>query len=178
MADVRVRLPLGTSLRLRDGAWESLAIRLVRDQETAGSNPAAPTDRDCRTGVRFSRVAELADAPGCSPGHWGFDSLPLSLSMYPDTTERKGKPTGDGSRLESGRAMSLGGSTPPPSALPLFPTRGSFNGRTPAFQAGDAGSTPHPALDSFQKGALGRAVEAPASHAGQAGSTPAGRSRG
>ena len=44
MAEVRVRLPLGTSLRLKDGAWESLAIRLVRDQETAGSNPATPTD--------------------------------------------------------------------------------------------------------------------------------------
>lgn len=30
--------------------------------------------------------------------------------------ERKDKPIGDGSRLESGRAMSLGGSTPSPSA--------------------------------------------------------------
>jgi hypothetical protein len=29
---------------------------------------------------------------------------------------RKGEPMGDGSRLENGRAMSLGGSTPPPSA--------------------------------------------------------------
>jgi hypothetical protein len=30
---------------------------------------------------------------------------------------RKGKPIGDGTRLELGRAMSLGGSTPSPSAL-------------------------------------------------------------
>ena len=29
----------------------------------------------------------------------------------------KGKPTGDGTRLESGRAMSLEGSTPSPSAV-------------------------------------------------------------
>ena len=46
MAEVRVRLPLGTSF----GAWESLAIRLVRDQESTGSNPAAST-RFPQTGV-------------------------------------------------------------------------------------------------------------------------------
>jgi hypothetical protein len=41
-ADVRVRLPLGTSLRAT-GCGKAWRIRLVRDQETAGSNPAAPT---------------------------------------------------------------------------------------------------------------------------------------
>jgi hypothetical protein len=55
--------------------WESLAIRLVRDQESAGSNPATPTDF------------------------------------------RKGKPMGDGSRLERGRARALG------VRLPLLPLR-------------------------------------------------------
>jgi hypothetical protein len=39
--------------------------------------------------------------------------------MVPDTfftLERKGKPIGDGSRPENGRAISLEGSTPSPSA--------------------------------------------------------------
>jgi hypothetical protein len=52
----------------------------------------------------------------------------------------KGKPTGDGTRLENGRAMSLEGSTPSPSAAieacswPI--------GEAPVFQTGQAGSTP------------------------------------
>src|SRR4051794_13872054 len=79
---------------------------------------------------------------------------------------------GDGSRLEHGRAMSLGGSTPPPSASA---PRGSAGGRAPAFQAGDGGSIPAP---RSSRRALGRAVEAPAPHAGQAGPTPTGHSRG
>ncbi len=53
---------------------------------------------------------------------------------------RKGKPTGDGNRFENGRAMSLAGSTPAPSAVLFSGVRSS--GRTPAFQAGDVGSNP------------------------------------
>ena len=41
MADVRVRLPLG-ALRFR--TWESLAFRVPREHEIAGSNPAVLTD--------------------------------------------------------------------------------------------------------------------------------------
>ena len=55
MADVRVRLPLG----LRSGVWESLAIRLVRDQEGAGSNPAAPTRLDDSGGARAGTGTRL-----------------------------------------------------------------------------------------------------------------------
>jgi hypothetical protein len=84
----------------------------------------------------------------------------------------KGKPMGDGSRFENGRAMSLGGSTPPPSASidagfvqrqdPWLPTRRrGFDPRTPYWHA-----CPWPS------------GEAPASQVGQAGSTPAGHSRG
>ena len=51
----------------------------------------------------------------------------------------KGKPKGDGTRLETGRAMSLEGSTPSPSASTL---RDWSNGTTPGFQPGDRGSTP------------------------------------
>ena len=50
----------------------------------------------------------------------------------------KGKPMGDGSRLESGRAMRLEGSTPSPSALCAL----GRSAKAPAFQAGQAGSTP------------------------------------
>jgi hypothetical protein len=60
-------------------------------------------------------------------------SIPASA-----VSQRKGKPMGDGSRLESGRAMSLEGSTPSPSA------RGSANGRPPGFEPDDEGSTPSP----------------------------------
>ena len=41
MADVRVRLPLG-AFQLR--VWESLAFRVLREHEIAGSNPAILTD--------------------------------------------------------------------------------------------------------------------------------------
>ena len=41
----------------------------------------------------------------------------------PPIRTRKDKPTGDGSGLENRRAMSLGGSTPPPSANRPIPTR-------------------------------------------------------
>ncbi len=40
MADVRVRLPLG-ALQIR--VWESLAFRVLREHEIAGSNPAILT---------------------------------------------------------------------------------------------------------------------------------------
>ena len=104
MADVRVRLPLGTSI----GVWESLALRLVRDQESAGSNPAAPTRCDdsggARAGtgarlltggtqVRFlppelgnGRASQVAMAPVSRTGErkpWGFDSLPFRSCDVP-----------------------------------------------------------------------------------------------
>src|SRR5581483_3604714 len=44
---------------------------------------------------------------------------------------RKGKPTGDGRRLENGRAMSLEGSTPSPSAFPADPERRRGGGAPP-----------------------------------------------
>lgn len=41
---VRFRLRAQTDTRsVRFGVWESLAIRLVRDEETGGSNPPTPT---------------------------------------------------------------------------------------------------------------------------------------
>ena len=51
----------------------------------------------------------------------------------------KGKPKGDGTRLEPGRAMSLEGSTPSPSA---YKPRDWSKGTTPGFQPGDRGSNP------------------------------------
>ncbi len=52
----------------------------------------------------------------------------------------KGKPTGDGTRLENGRAMSLEGSTPSPSAGNA--TCSWPIGEAPVLQTGQAGSTP------------------------------------
>src|SRR5262245_45117532 len=88
-------------------------------------------------------------------------SIPVTAAL------RKDKPIGDGSGLENRRAMSLGGSTPSPSAstkrralgraakapafqagqagsIPAGHSRGSANGRLPAFEAGDGGSNPSP----------------------------------
>ena len=53
--------------------------------------------------------------------------------------EWKGKPMGDGTRPEPGRAMSLEGSTPSPSAA--WRARGRA-AQAPVFQTGQAGSTP------------------------------------
>ena len=39
MAEVRVQLPLGA---FDSGVWESLGIRVLREQEIVGSNPTTP----------------------------------------------------------------------------------------------------------------------------------------
>src|SRR6516225_5440933 len=57
----------------------------------------------------------------------------------------KGKPTGDGSRLENGRAMSLEGSTPSPSALCAL----GRAAQAPVFQTGIGGFDSHRALCSL-----------------------------
>ena len=67
----------------------------------------------------------------------------------------KGKPKGDGTRLEPGRAMSLEGSTPSPSACK---PRDWSKGTTPGFQPGDRGSTPRSRTRSDVLCVPGRAV--------------------
>jgi hypothetical protein len=157
MAEVRVRLPLGTSEN--SGRGKAWPIRLVRDQENAGSNPAAPTGTQTGVACAGTCASLLKRSPQVR-------FLPPVLYTW------EGKPMGDGSRFENGRAMSLGGSTPPPSASidagfvqrqdPWLPTRRrGFDPRTPYWHA-----CPWPS------------GEAPASQVGQAGSTPAGHSRG
>ena len=79
---------------------------------------------------------------------------------------------GDGRRPENGRAMSLEGSTPSPSAfcalgraakalvfqtsevgsIPTGHSRGSANGGLPGFEPGDEGSTPSPRTLSSEVG--------------------------
>ena len=102
MAEVRVRLPLGAFQY--SGVWESLAIRLLREQEIVGSNPTTP-DSSLRWGLCWYRQAPVKRAPS------QVRFLPPQLRCI-----RKGKPMGDGSCLENSRAMSLEGSTPSPSA--------------------------------------------------------------
>ena len=63
---------------------------------------------------------------------------PLELDGF-----RKGKPMGDGTRLETGRATSLEGSTPSSSAVSFRRTACPWpSGQAPVFQTGQAGSTP------------------------------------
>ena len=97
MSEVRVQLPLGAYC----GVWESLGIRLPWAQEIVSSNLTTPT------ALRWSSCwyeQAAVNRPGTG-------SIPVTAAL------RKGKPTGDGSGPENRRAMSLGGSTPPPSAL-------------------------------------------------------------
>src|SRR5689334_8840540 len=67
---------------------------------------------------------------------------PAGSIPAPGAVQRKGEPTGDGSRFENGRALSLEGSTPSPSASLLI--RGSANGRPPGFEPDGGGSNPPP----------------------------------
>ena len=81
--------------------WESLEIRLLWKQEIVSSNLTTPT------ALRWSSCwYEQAAVNRPDTG-----SIPVTAAL------RKGKPIGDGSGFENRRAMSLGGSTPPPSAL-------------------------------------------------------------
>ncbi len=85
--------------------WESLEIRLLREQETAGSNPAAPTVSLCFSGGACAGTGDRL-----------LTGLP-QVRFLPPELSGKGKPMGDGSRFENDRAMSLEGSTPSPSAV-------------------------------------------------------------
>ena len=76
------------------GCGRAWLIRRLREPETAGSNPAIQTE----CGASFQLAMSLKQAG--------------SLLHK----KRKGKPIGDGLRPEPGRATSLGGSTPSPSA--------------------------------------------------------------
>ena len=149
MSEVRVQLPLGALC----GVWENLEIRLPWAQEIVSSILTTPTELRWSSCWYEQAVVNRPDT----------GSIPVTAAL------RKGKPIGDGNRFENGRAMSLGGSTPPPSAcnehvplaerqrsqpsklerrvqLPqgIFNDRGSANGRLPAFEPGDGGSIPSP----------------------------------
>ncbi len=169
MAEVRVRFPLG-ALNLR--TWGSLASRVFRKHETAGSNPAVLTDLMRWVPCWYGRAAVNRFVAG---------SILASAAF----AKRKGKPIGDGSRFKSGRAghtaarpyavcrVGLASSTLAPSAgnnNVLLAERqrlqasgtdrrlvdgeasstlaehswGSANGRPPAFEAGCEGSSPSP----------------------------------
>ena len=114
MAEVWVRLPLG-ALNIR--TWESLGFRVPREHEIVGSNPtvltgASYTDNDLMRWVLCWYGKATVNRPDAG-------SIPASAAL----TERKGKPTGDGTPLEPGRAFSTGleGSTPSPSASQHVP---------------------------------------------------------
>ena len=82
MAEVWVRLPLG-ALDFR--MWESLAFRVFREHEIAGSNPAVLTELMRWGPCWYGQAAVNRPDAGSIPAAAAFD-------------KRKGKPTGDGSR--------------------------------------------------------------------------------
>ena len=95
MADVWVRLPLG-ALYFR--TWESLVFRVPREHEIVGPNPtvltgASRTDNDLMRWV-------LCWYGKATVNRRDAGSIPASAAL------RKGKPTGDGTPLEPGRAFS------------------------------------------------------------------------
>ena len=103
----------------------------------------------------------------------GWQRGPLSAAV----DIRKGKPIGDGTRLELGRAMSLGGSTPSPSALCSNDLAGlvqRHDSWLPTRRPGFDSPIPHSKQCLMRPWPSGQAR---ASQARQAGSTPAGRSR-
>ena len=96
MPEVRVQLPLDACC----GVWESLEIRLPWAQEIVSSNLTMPTVLQWSTCWYEQATVNRLDT----------GSIPVTAAL------RKGKPIGDGNRFETGRAMSLEGSTPSPSA--------------------------------------------------------------
>ena len=121
MAEVRVRLPLGALDHQDVGKSGIPRVSGTRDRGSKSHRP----DFDCG-GTRAGTGRRLLIA------------LTQVRFLPPQLVIRKVKPIGDGNRLESGRAMSLGGSTPSPSALCAF----GRAAEVPAFQAGEVGSTP------------------------------------
>jgi hypothetical protein len=127
------------------------SIRLLREQEIAGSSPAIPIlgrgagkSSKYRCGRTERRRPVKATIGGSTPPAGARIQRINILGKY---SLRKGKPIGDGTRLEIGRAMSLGGSTPSPSAPNGVFTRDWSSGTTPGFQPGDRGSNPRSRSD-------------------------------
>ena len=83
--------------------WGSLASRVFRKHEIVGSNPTILTNLMRWVPCWYGRAAVNRFVAG---------SIPASAAF----AKRKGKPIGDGSRFESGRAISLESSTLSPSA--------------------------------------------------------------
>src|ERR1700676_460301 len=96
------------------------AARVPAAVVTPGPSGRSP----CRPGVTrrlaffVGRDDERHDLDVGEPGFIRRFRKPDHAGSNPaiQTDRRKGKPTGDGTPLETGRGMSLGGSPPPPSA--------------------------------------------------------------
>ncbi len=164
MAEVRVRLPLG-AFQMQDVG-----------------KPGIPRASGARDRGFKSRRPDF-DCGGACVGTGGRLLSVMSQVRFlpPQPWIRKVKPTGDGSRPESGRAMSLGGSTPSPSALTcpwpsgrgaslpswrggfdshralLDVDRGSASGRPPGLEPGRRRFDPSsPNLQSASRVSLGK----------------------
>jgi hypothetical protein len=173
------------------GLWKNLANvhgdvacgREPRDRQFKSDHPdsAIPQTFRCGQTVRQPPVKRMS--AGSIPATGAFPTVrPNSArasteaqgdGLLTESALRKGKPSGDGSRLESGRALTMpcefdsrsfrcnkkmchwpigkGASLPSWTggfnshmALSMNPIRGSANGRLPDFESGDRGSNPLP----------------------------------
>ena len=144
--------------------WESLANPPALG---AGDRRFESGHPDCLT-RRFRWSSCWYERPAVNRGDAG--SIPAAGAR----TIRKGKPIGDGTRLETGRAMSLEGSTPSPSACSPAGLVQWHDSWLPTRRPGFDSPIPHSTRWLMRPWPSGQAR---ASQVRQAGSTPAGRSR-
>ncbi len=106
-----------------------------------GSIPIRSTET---TGSWSSAYGSMVKRTSCLVSNEKF-RVRVVVGPLEKNRKRKGYPIGDGARLEAGRAMSLAGSTPAPSAKMIMVSVVYVVG-TPACEAGGKGSTPfgHP----------------------------------
>ncbi len=116
--------PAGRDLRSKRSArWFDSTMRVHFGHPSGMRRARGAQGRQRRSARRGAgppdgRHAEMAMHRFCNP------ERPVRFrGRPPPIRTRKDKPTGDGSGLENRRAMSLGGSTPPPSANRPIPTR-------------------------------------------------------
>src|SRR5262245_32013832 len=105
--------------------WESLAFRVPRAHEIAGSNPAILTY--CG-GSRAGTGRRLLTAPT------QVRFLPPQLCALGRAAEVPAFQAGEAGSIPAGHSVA-------------FFSRGSANGRLPGFEPGDAGSSPAPRTD-------------------------------
>ena len=173
MAKVRVQLPLGALQSLKRIVFDG-DLHHEHDSSRTRRQDVGKPDIPRVSGARDRRFKSGHPDSYCGGTRVGTGRRLLTAQTLvrfqpPQLVIRKVKPIGDGSPFEAGRAMSLAGSTPSPSALRaplaerqrLQPSKlarwvrlpqgalrnmigDRLSGRLPGFEPGDGGSNPSP----------------------------------